>query len=196
MLFQLKGLVCVLFIGECSVLNFFQLFFGIVICSQYYVDLVVGIVVKFFDMCKILFGLCLVQKYVVICGGCYNYCIGFYDVFLIKENYIVVCGGIDWVIVQVWCIVFGKLVEVEVENFDELCQVLEVGVDIVMFDEFSLDDMCIVVVFIVGCVKLEVFGGINESILCNIVEIGVDYIFIGILIKDVRVVDLFMCFIF
>lgn len=40
------------------------------------------------DMCKIMFGLCGLEKYVVVCGGGSSYCMGFYDVVFVKDNYV------------------------------------------------------------------------------------------------------------
>ena len=137
-------------------------------------------------------GLRLAQKYAVTCGGCHNHRIGLYDAFLIKENHIAACGGIDRAIAEARRIAPGKPVEVEVENLDELRQALEAGADIVMLDELSLDDMRTAVALTAGRAKLEASGGINEGTLRNIAETGVDYISIGTLTKDVRAVDLSM----
>ena len=138
---------------------------------------------KLLDTRKTLPGLRLAQKYAVTCGGCHNHRIGLYDAFLIKENHIAACGGIDRAIAQARRIAPGKPVEVEVENLDELRQALEAGADIVMLDELSLDDMRTAVALTAGRAKLEASGGINESTLRNIAETGVDYISIGTLTR-------------
>ena len=141
---------------------------------------------KLLDTRKTLPGLRLAQKYAVTRGGCHNHRIGLYDAFLIKENHIAACGGIDRAIAEARRIAPGKPVEVEVENLDELRQALEAGADIVMLDELSLDDMRTAVALTAGRAKLEASGGINEGTLRNIAETGVDYISIGTLTKDVR----------
>lgn len=186
MLFQLKGPARALLTGERSALNFLQLLSGTATRSQHYADLVAGTAVKLLDTRKTLPGLRLAQKYAVTCGGCHNHRIGLYDAFLIKENHIAACGGIDRAIAEARRIAPGKPVEVEVENLDELRQALEAGADIVMLDELSLDDMRTAVALTAGRAKLEASGGINEGTLRNIAETGVDYISIGTLTKDVR----------
>lgn len=65
-------------------------------------------------------GLCIVLKYVVFCGGGNNYWFGLFDVFFIKENYIIVVGLIKEVVVKVFWIYVDVFIEVEVEFFDEL----------------------------------------------------------------------------
>ncbi|MCF3992149.1 carboxylating nicotinate-nucleotide diphosphorylase, partial [Pseudomonas aeruginosa] len=127
MLFQLKGPARALLTGERSALNFLQLLSGTATRSQHYADLVAGTAVKLLDTRKTLPGLRLAQKYAVTCGGCHNHRIGLYDAFLIKENHIAACGGIDRAIAQARRIAPGKPVEVEVENLDELRQALEAG---------------------------------------------------------------------
>lgn len=124
MLFQLKGPARALLTGERSALNFLQLLSGTATRSQHYADLVAGTAVKLLDTRKTLPGLRLAQKYAVTCGGCHNHRIGLYDAFLIKENHIAACGGIDRAIAEARRIAPGKPVEVEVENLDELRQAL------------------------------------------------------------------------
>ena len=191
-LFHLEGPARSLLTGERSALNFLQLLSGVATRARYLADFVADTQVKLLDTRKTLPGLRLAQKYAVTCGGCHNHRIGLYDAFLIKENHIAACGGIDRAIAEARRIAPGKPVEVEVENLDELRQALEAGADIVMLDELSLDDMRTAVALTAGRAKLEASGGINESTLRNIAETGVDYISIGTLTKDVRAVDLSM----
>src|SRR5690606_39697306 len=88
-------------------------------------------------------------------GGCHNHRIGLYDAFLIKENHIAACGGIAEAIAAAHRIAPGKPVEVEVESLGELEQALAAGVDIVMLDELSLDDMRTAVAINAGRAKLR-----------------------------------------
>ena len=80
----------------------------------------------------------------------------------------------------------------ETENLDELDQALNAGADIIMLDEFSLQDMRTAVARTAGRAKLEASGGINSTTLVPIAETGVDFISIGALTKDIRAVDLSM----
>lgn len=188
----LYGCSCSLVSVECILLNFLQMLFGIVIIIVCYVVVVVGIGICIFDICKILFGLCLVQKYVVCCGGGENYCFGLYDMVMLKENYICVVGLLVVVVVVVCWQWFVLLLVVEVEDLVQLCQVFEVGCECILLDDFSFDLCCEVVCIMVGCILLEVFGSVGLGGLCLIVEDGVDCIFIGGLIKYVQVIDLLL----
>jgi nicotinate-nucleotide pyrophosphorylase (carboxylating) len=191
-LFELEGPARALLSGERSALNFLQTLSAVATCCQHYADLVQGTAVKLLDTRKTLPGLRLAQKYAVTQGGCHNHRIGLYDAFLIKENHIAACGGIAQAVVTAHKIAPGKPVEVEVESLEELRQALDAGADIIMLDELSLDEMSEAVALTQSRAKLEASGGVNESTLRAIAEIGVDYVSIGALTKDVKAVDLSM----
>jgi len=189
---QLSGPARGLLSGERCALNFIQTLSATATRSRYFADLVEGTAVKLLDTRKTLPGLRLAQKYAVTCGGCHNHRIGLFDAFLIKENHIAACGGIQAAVTQARALSPGKPVEVEVESLDELRQALTAGADIIMLDELSNEDMRTAVQITAGTAKLEASGGINESTLRAVAETGVDYISIGSLTKDIKAVDLSM----
>lgn len=191
-LFYLEGPARSLLTGERTALNFLQTLSGVATTCRYYADLVQDTEVKLLDTRKTLPGLRLAQKYAVTCGGCHNHRIGLYDAFLIKENHIAACGGIEAAVMAARQIAPGKPIEVEVENLEELRQALAAKVDIIMLDELSLADMKAAVSLTAGQAKLEASGGVSEANLRQIAQTGVDYISIGGLTKHVRAVDLSM----
>jgi nicotinate-nucleotide pyrophosphorylase (carboxylating) len=130
----------------------------------------------------------------VTCGGCHNHRIGLYDAFLIKENHIAACGGIAAAIQAARDIAPLKPVEIEVENLDELGSALKGDADIIMLDNFSLEDMKTAVELTAGKAKLEASGNVDTETLPGIAETGVDYMSIGALTKHARAVDLSMRF--
>ena len=189
---QMSGPARGLLTGERSALNFIQMLSATATHARRLYDLVDGTGVKLLDTRKTLPGLRLAQKYAVTQGGCHNHRIGLFDAFLIKENHIAACGGIQKVIDQARAQSPGKPVEVEVENLDELRQALSAGADIIMLDELSHEDMRTAVKLTAGKAKLEASGGITEETLRSVAETGVDYISIGSLTKDIQAVDLSM----
>ncbi|MFL9814506.1 carboxylating nicotinate-nucleotide diphosphorylase [Stutzerimonas sp. VN223-3] len=191
-LFHLEGPARALLSGERTALNFLQSLSGVATRCRHYADLVEGTGVQLLDTRKTIPGLRLAQKYAVTCGGCHNHRIGLYDAFLIKENHIAACGGIAEAVAAAHRIAPGKPVEVEVESLDELEQALRAGVDIVMLDELSLEDMRTAVNLAARRAKLEASGGISDETLRAVAETGVDYISIGALTKHVRAIDLSM----
>lgn len=191
-LFTLKGNARSLLTGERAALNFVQTLSGTATISNHYAKQVAHTQVKLLDTRKTIPGLRTAQKYAVACGGCHNHRIGLYDAFLIKENHIAACGGIANAIAIAHKIAPGKPVEIEVESFAELDQALTAKADIIMLDNFSIDDMKKAVAINAGQAKLEASGNINEQTLIPTAETGVDFISIGGLTKHCRAVDLSM----
>lgn len=191
-LFELSGNARNLLTGERTALNFLQTLSGTATICKHYADLVKHTKVKLLDTRKTLPGLRTAQKYAVTCGGCHNHRIGLYDAFLIKENHIAACGGIQEAIQIARKNHPNKPVEVEVENLSEFDIALAAKADIVMLDNFTLEDMRTAVEINKGRTKLEASGGVTEKTLIEIAETGVDYISIGALTKDCRAVDLSM----
>ena len=146
------------------------------------------------DTRKTLPGLRIAQKYAVSVGGGQNHRLGLFDAFLIKENHIMAAGGIAQAIAKAHQIAPGKLVEVEVETWDELNQALEAQADIVMLDNFSQQQMIDAVKYVAGRCKLEASGNITLDNLREVASTGVDYISMGVLTKDVQAIDLSMRF--
>ncbi len=191
-LYELQGNARALLTGERAALNFLQLLSGTASRCAYYADLVKNTSVRLLDTRKTIPGLRIAQKYAVTCGGCHNHRIGLYDAFLIKENHIMACGGIEAAINTARQNEPGKPVEVEVENLAEFRTALAAGADIIMLDNFTLADMRTAVAENQGKAKLEASGGVTEHTLLSIAETGVDYISIGTLTKDCKAVDLSM----
>ncbi|MDI9246858.1 carboxylating nicotinate-nucleotide diphosphorylase [Marinobacter sp. CHS3-4] len=191
-LFTVKGNARSLLTGERAALNWLQALSGTATVCDSYAARVAHTQVKLLDTRKTIPGLRLAQKYAVTCGGCHNHRVGLWDAFLIKENHIAACGSIAAAVAEARRIAPGKPVEVETENPDELDQALAAGADIIMLDEFSLQDMKNAVDRTAGTAKLEASGGINANTLVAVAETGVDYISLGALTKDIRAIDLSM----
>ncbi len=191
-LFEIEGSARSILTGERTALNFLQLLSGTASRCQHYANVVAGTAVRLLDTRKTIPGLRTAQKYAVTCGSCYNHRIGLYDAFLIKENHIAACGGIEQAISTARQQEPAKPVEVEVEDLAELEQAITAGADIVMLDNFALETMQRGVKMAAGKVKLEASGGITHDTLRPIAETGVDYISIGVLTKDCRAIDLSM----
>lgn len=191
-LFTLHGAARSLLTGERAALNFVQTLSGTATTSHFYAQQVAHTRVKLLDTRKTIPGLRLAQKYAVTCGGCHNHRIGLYDAFLIKENHIAASGGIKNAVEAAHRIAPGKPVEVEVENFDELNQALAANADIIMLDNFTIDDMRRAVEINAGRAKLEASGNVTSETLVTIAETGVDFISIGSLTKHCKAIDLSM----
>lgn len=193
-LYTLKGSARSLLTVERPALNFIQTLSAVATKTAEYLKYLEGTNTKLLDTRKTLPGLRIAQKYAVAIGGGQNHRLGLFDAFLIKENHIMAAGGIAQAIAKAHQIAPGKLVEVEVETWDELNQALEAQADIVMLDNFSQQQMIDAVKYVAGRCKLEASGNITLDNLREVANTGVDYISMGVLTKDVQAIDLSMRF--
>lgn len=191
-LFTCQGAARGLLSAERAALNFLQTLSAVATRSREYAQLVAHTGARILDTRKTLPGLRIAQKYAVACGGCLNHRIGLYDAFLIKENHIAACGSIAQAVKAARLLAPQRPVEVEVETLAELDEALAAGCDIIMLDDFSLDDMRTAVQRNQGRARLEASGGITRANVASVAETGVDYISLGTLTKDVKAIDLSM----
>jgi nicotinate-nucleotide pyrophosphorylase (carboxylating) len=188
----LKGSARALVSGERCALNFLQALSGTATTTAQYVDAIRGTRATILDTRKTLPGLRIAQKYAVRCGGGNNHRIGLFDAMLIKENHIAASGSLGGAVRAARERHPDLLLEVEVENFDELHEALAAGVDRVMLDEFSFDDIRKAVADVNGKTQIEVSGGVSLPSLPALAATGVDFISIGALTKHVRAIDMSM----
>lgn len=194
-LLLLSGPARSLLTGERPALNFLQTLSGTATKVRELVGLLSGTTTQLLDTRKTLPGLRVAQKYAVSIGGGRNHRLGLFDAFLIKENHIMAAGSISAAVAAARQIAPGKPVEVEVETFAELDEALGAQADIIMLDNFSLEDMRTAVKHTAGRAKLEASGNINRDTLRGVAETGVDFISMGAITKDVKAIDLSMRFI-
>lgn len=189
-LVSLEGSAKAILTAERTALNFLQTLSATATVTASYASLLAYSNTKILDTRKTLPGLRYAQKYAVRCGGGQNHRVGLFDAFLIKENHIFSCGGIDKAVSRAKSMMPGKPVEVEVENLDEFSQAMAAGADIVMLDNFTNEQIQQAVALNKGQCKLEVSGNITDERLASLSKLGVDYISSGALTKHVEAIDL------
>jgi len=193
-LFEITGPASLILTAERTALNFVQTLSGVATAVNHYVTLLEGTRTQLLDTRKTLPGLRTALKYAVLCGGGANHRLGLSDAFLIKENHIIACGSITKAVEKAFWLHPDVPVEVEVESLDELKQALEAGADIIMLDNFSVEQMREAVALSNNRSLLEVSGNVTDETLRTFAETGVDYISVGALTKHVRALDLSMRF--
>lgn len=197
-LFELSGNARILLTGERTALNFLQSLSGTATVTSSYLKHLAGTTTKLLDTRKTLPGLRSAQKYAVTCGGGVNHRIGLFDAFLIKENHIAACGGIEKAINTARINHSDKTVEIEVESIAELTQALQASADIIMLDNFTPEMIEQAVKLraeiTAGKTKLEVSGNMTLTTLKDYAKSGVDFISVGALTKNLQAIDLSMRF--
>ena len=195
-LVTLIGNTRALLTGERTALNFLQTLSSTATVVANHVAVIAELPTKLLDTRKTIPMLRHAQKYAMLCGGGNNHRIGLYDAFLLKENHIMACGGIAQAVSQARQIA-NKPLEVEVENFDELHQAIAANADIVMLDNFTIEDTQKAVELVASLGKpcqLEASGDISLTNLRQVAETGVDFISMGALTKHIKAIDLSMRF--
>lgn len=180
--------------GERTALNFIQMLSATATVSKKYAKKVKGTSTKVLDTRKTIPGLRMAQKYAVSCGGCKNHRLGLFDAFLIKENHIKACDGIQNAVAAARFHNPDLKVEVEVENLDELQQAINAGADRVLLDNFDIKTMQQAVSICKGKVVSEASGNITLDNISDIAKTGVDFISTGALTKNIKAIDLSMRF--
>ena len=126
---------------------------------------------------KTIPGLRASQKYAVRCGGGSNHRFGLDDAILIKDNHIVVAGGITRALTAAKASA-GHLVkiEIEVDTLEQFEEALVAGADCVLLDNFSPEQLGEAVRINRDRAALEASGGVKLDTVRAIAESGVDYI--------------------
>ena len=132
-----------------------------------------------------------IEKYAVRAGGGANHRFGLDDAALIKDNHVAIAGGVAEAIRRVRAYV-GHLVkiEVEVDTLAQLEEALGVGVDAVLLDNMSLNELREGVAMIGGRIVSEASGRVNLETAPAIAETGVDLISVGWLTHSAPILDI------
>ncbi len=194
--FVVEGRVRSLLQTERLMLNIMQRMSGIATTTAKYMAELKGLKTKVLDTRKTTPGMRMLEKEAVRIGGGMNHRIGLFDMILLKDNHVDFAGGIKNAITKAQQYIVdnkkdGMKIEIEVRNFDELQQVLEIGgVDRIMLDNFNIENTKKAVEMIAGRFETESSGGITFSTLRAYGECGVDYISVGALTHSVKGLDM------
>ena len=188
---RVAGKARALLSAERVALNFVGRMSGIATLTRSYVEVVAGTKAVIIDTRKTTPNLRAFEKYAVRCGGGMNHRVGLFDAVLIKDNHLVVAGGIGPAITAVKARV-GHLVKVqiEVDTLDQLREAMGHKVDAVLLDNMSPDMMREAVGIVAGRAIVEASGGINMQTLRAVAESGVDLISSGALTHSAPVLDI------
>jgi nicotinate-nucleotide pyrophosphorylase (carboxylating) len=203
----LRGNVRDLLTSERVILNLISRTCGIATLTRRYVDEISGTRAYLYDTRKTTPGWRRLEKYAVRCGGGRNHRAGLYDGFLIKDNHLALGGdgsrpldiaaaterAMRWRSSRVENMVAPGIIEVEVDSLAQLEQVLPVGPDIVLVDNFSIADMVTAVSMrdrMAPTVELEASGNVRIDTIDAIARTGVNRISCGALTHQATSLDL------
>ena len=177
--------------AERVALNLFGRLSGVATLTAQYVKAVEGTDARITCTRKTTPGLRALEKYAVRCGGGINHRYGLDDAILIKDNHIAACGGIGPALERARAAA-GHLVkiEIEVDTLAQLDEALAYSPDVILLDNFSLDDLRTAVSQAKGKAVLEASGGVTLESVRAIAQTGVDVISSGALTHSAPVLDI------
>lgn len=176
-------------------LNFVQRMCGIATLTAAYVSKIAGTKANILDTRKTTPGLRAFERQAVLNGGGRNHRFSLSDMVMAKDNHLAVLtrGGKDLTteLKRVRTELPSEIkLEVEVDRLDQIAAVLAAEVDIIMLDNFSLEDLRKGVEIIDGKCVVEASGGVNLDTVADIAKTGVDVISVGALTHSARALDL------
>ncbi len=130
------------------------------------------------------------EKYAVEVGGGVNHRMGLHDMVLIKENHVDAAGGLTEAVRRVrdrWGDRYS--VEVETRSLEEVREAVELDVDRIMLDNFTIDELVEAVALVGGRCEVEASGGVTLETVADIARTGVDVISVGALTHSSAVMD-------
>ncbi len=193
---RVEGNARALLSAERSALNFLERLSGIATLTRSMVRALEGTRCKLLDTRKTTPGLRALEKAAVRAGGGNNHRFALYDGFLIKDNHIAALGSVRAAIEA--CRRNApptECIEVEVQDFEQLAEALEAGADVIMLDNFSLEDARRAVEIINGRAKIEISGGITLANIAQYAALGVDYISSGALTHSAPAINISLEFV-
>lgn len=180
LLISCSGTGAALLAAERVALNFLQRMCGIATLTRAYVNAVEGTGTMIADTRKTTPGLRMLEKYAVQTGGGHNHRMGLYDQVLVKDNHIALTGSIAAAVGMARGLAGATMkVEVEARNMDEVEQALAAEADIIMLDNFAVEDMRDAVSIIDRKAVVEASGGVTLENVRAIAETRVDLISVG-----------------
>lgn len=177
--------------AERVALNFAGHLSGVATATRALADAVAGTKTRIVCTRKTLPGLRTLQKYAVRCGGGFNHRFGLDDAVLIKDNHLAAAGGLRPAVERVRA-GMGHMVKIEVEadTLAQLEEALSLGVESVLLDNMSLEDLKCAVAMAGGRAVLEASGNVTLAAVRAIAETGVDYISSGAITHSAPNLDL------
>ena len=181
--------------AERVLLNFLQHLSGIATFTADYVTTLGNSQTRLLDTRKTTPGFRVLEKYAVARGGAWNHRMGLFHWILLKDNHLAASGvNAGHALTELICRARenspGLAIEVEVDRLEQIDPVLEAGTDIILFDNFSINELNEAVKIVGKRAIKEASGGISFEMLPQMADLGLDFISLGALIHQSTWMDI------
>jgi nicotinate-nucleotide pyrophosphorylase (carboxylating) len=178
--------------AERTALNFLQRLSGVATATRRYVDALVGTNARLLDTRKTTPGFRELEKAAVRAGGGTNHRLGLHDMVMVKDNHL--AGGLSAAALEAGvrsAKAAGLRVEVEADTLEQVREFVRLeGIDVILLDNMTLEDMRAAVALRPPGIQLEASGGITLENIRSVAETGVDFISVGALTHSAPALDL------
>ena len=188
---KIEGSARAILTGERTALNYIQRMSGIATETNKYQQAIYPYKAKIVDTRKNTPNFRIFEKYAVKVGGGALHRFNLCDCVMIKDNHIRFCGGIKDAVKKVKeNVSHAHKIEVECDTIEQVKEVLSLGVDIIMLDNMSIENMCECVKLINGQAIVEASGNVNLQTVNEIASTGVDIISSSAIVAKAPTLDI------
>jgi nicotinate-nucleotide pyrophosphorylase (carboxylating) len=184
----LSGNARAMLTAERSALNTVQHLSGIATMTRAYVEAMAGNAVLL-DTRKTLPGLRHLEKYATRMGGAQNHRIGLWDAAMIKDNHVLVAGGVAEAVRRAREAGIARII-CEVDRLDQVEPALAAGATHLLLDNMTVAQLRDAVTLVGGRVPTEASGGVRLDTIAAIAATGVDYVSVGRLTQSAPAADI------
>lgn len=187
-LMRLTGSARAMLTAERSALNTVQHLSGVATLTRRYVDAMGKTKARLLDTRKTIPGLRHLEKYAVRTGGGVNHRMGLWDAAMIKDNHVLVAGGVAEAVRRALAAGVREVI-CEVDHIDQIEPALQAGATRLLLDNMGPDMLREAVALVAGRAPCEASGGVRLDTIGAIAASGVDYVSVGRLTQSAPAAD-------
>jgi nicotinate-nucleotide pyrophosphorylase (carboxylating) len=176
--------------AERVALNFLQRLSGVATLTRAFVEAVKGTAAQILDTRKTTPGLRRLEKAAVAAGGGTNHRMGLFDAVMVKDNHLLAGPDLPAAIQTLKKERPSIMIELEADSLAQVREFVQLaGVDVILLDNMTPDEMRACVMLRRPGLKFEASGGVNLQTVRSIAETGVDFISVGQLTHSASAID-------
>ena len=191
-LMRLEGNARAMLTAERSALNTVQHLSGVATMTREYVDAMAGASpngATLLDTRKTIPGLRHLEKYATRTGGAQNHRMGLWDAAMIKDNHVLVAGGVAEAVRRARAAGVAEII-CEVDRIDQIEPALAAGATRLLLDNMGVATLRQAVALVAGRVPTEASGGVRLDTIAAIAATGVTYVSVGRLTQSAPAADI------
>lgn len=188
-LMRLTGNARAMLTAERSALNTAQHLSGIATMTRQYVDAMGKTKAVLLDTRKTIPGLRHLEKYATRMGGAQNHRMGLWDAAMIKDNHVLVAGGVGEAVRRARTAGVARII-CEVDRIDQIEPALSAGANHLLLDNMTVESLRDAVALVAGRVPCEASGGVRLDTIGAIAATGVDFVSVGRLTQSAPAADI------